>query len=274
MIYSGSKAIDFLAEASTKTDPVASSHWRKYHSEFQFKDDKFQGLRGFGGNSKPYRGLRKFWHRVNQHSFRRMGRCFKHFNRIDNLASSITTKQDRAYDLDVLRQSLSLAYFFEQLDAMNLPSKPMACVIGDGFATMTSLMISSEFAKTVVLVNLTKTLLVDLWYLKTWMDEELFESSIDLVDNQESLLNLLSRKESDSVNSSSVVAIQANNHELLQQLPIDFAVNIVSMQEMNPSVIADYFLDLHTISSHRNIYFYCCNREVKKLPDGTITQFY
>ena len=43
------------------------------------------------------------------------------------------------------------------------------------------------------------------------------------------------------------------------------------MQEMDPPRIVDYFNDLRTISGSR-CFFYCCNREEKKLPDGTITR--
>ena len=45
------------------------------------------------------------------------------------------------------------------------------------------------------------------------------------------------------------------------------------MQEMNISDIENYFEDLRIISSRRELIFYCCNREEKKLQDGTVTRF-
>ena len=57
----------------------------------------------------------------------------------------------------------------------------MACVIGDGFASMTSLLLATQSAGCVVLINLTKTLLVDLWYLNLWMGIDDFDGRIKLV---------------------------------------------------------------------------------------------
>ena len=45
------------------------------------------------------------------------------------------------------------------------------------------------------------------------------------------------------------------------------------MQEMDPPVIAAYFEDLRVIASQGQLFFYCCNREEKTLPDGTVTCF-
>ena len=70
-----------------------------------------------------------------------------------------------------------------------------------------------------------------------------------------------------------MIAIQASNHELLRYCPVDIALNIASMQEMDPPVIAAYFDDLRAIPSQRQLVFYCCNREEKVLPDGTVTRF-
>jgi hypothetical protein len=73
-----------------------------------------------------------------------------------------------------------------------------------------------------------------------------------------------------------VIAIQAKNHEALQHLNFHLAVNIASMQEMNPDVISSYFSDLRQACSwgpREGVWFYCCNRESKILPDGTIVNF-
>lgn len=50
----------------------------------------------------------------------------------------------------------------------------------------------------------------------------------------------------------------------------DIAINVASMQEMDPEETARYF---SFIRSHAG-YFYCCNRESKTLPDGTISDFF
>jgi hypothetical protein len=49
----------------------------------------------------------------------------------------------------------------------------------------------------------------------------------------------------------------------------DVAVNVASMQEMNPSEVARYFDFMRGRVTH----FYCCNRERKTFPDGTVSAF-
>lgn len=274
MIYPGRAAIDYLAAEVSKNDVGESFHWRKYHSAFRFTGDGFQGLQGFGGSEKPYRGLRLGLHRLLQRRFRRMGAEFPQFTAIDSLANEITTRQERAYDLDVLRQSLTLAFLKNHVPNALFP-RATTCVIGDGFASMTALLLASGSASRVVLINLTKTLLVDLWYLKLWMGAEAFESSVDLVTGEDSLARTLAKPATNESGGRGgrVVAIQASDHELLRRCPVDISLNIVSMQEMDPPVIGAYFDDLRAIASQRQLVFYCCNREEKTLPDGAVTRF-
>ncbi|MFZ5589822.1 MAG: sugar O-methyltransferase [Pseudomonadota bacterium] len=272
-MYSGQTAIDYLGTEVSKDDSGESSHWRKYHSAFRFTGGGFEGLQGFGGSEKPYRGLRFGLHRLLQRRFRRMGAEFPQFTVIDGLANEITTRQRRAYDLDVLRQALTLAFLKNHVPNALFP-RATACVIGDGFASMTTLLLASGSASRIVLINLTKTLLVDIWYLKLWMGAEAFESSVDLVTDGDSLAHALAKSATNEAGEGGrVVAIQASDRKLLRNCPVDVALNIASMQEMNPPVIAAYFDDMRAIASQRQLVFYCCNREEKTLPDGTVTRF-
>ena len=70
-----------------------------------------------------------------------------------------------------------------------------------------------------------------------------------------------------------MIAIQATHHDLLRKCPIDLAINIASMQEMDPPIIDAYFDDLRAVAEQKKVIFYCCNREEKMLPDGTVTRF-
>ncbi len=272
-MYSGQAAIDYLATEASKDDPGESSHWRKYHATFRFTGNGFEGLQGFGGSEKPYRGIRWGLSRLLQRKFRRMAEGLPQFTVIDSLASEITSRWGRAYDLDVLRQSLTLAFLKNHVrNALSSRGRATACVIGDGFASMTTLLLASGSASQVVLINLTKTLLVDIWYLKLWMGAEAFESSVDLVTDEDSLARALAKPTTNEAGGR-VVAIQASDRKLLRNCPVDVALNIASMQEMNPLVIAAYFDDMRAIASQRQLVFYCCNREEKTLPDGTVTRF-
>lgn len=275
MIQTGRASIDYLANEAGKGDQQASSHWRKYHSDFEFRGDGFAGLLGFGGNGSVHTGLRGGMHRLLQRPFRAMGEKLPKFTAIDALAREITHSQQRGYDLDVLRQVLTLAFLTKHLPAASaapsLSPTTTACVIGDGFASMTALLLASRSAQRVVLINLTKTLLVDLWYLKLWMGDEVFNRSVDLVTDEVGVARALATPVPAS-GPGRVIAIQAVHHELLRACPVDVAINIVSMQEMDPPVIAGYFADLRGIKARRALTFYCCNREEKVLPDGTVTR--
>lgn len=270
-MYSGSSAIDYLASAATGSDSGESSHWQKYHANFRFLGDGFDGVRGFGGREQPYSGIRRSLHLLMQRRFRSIGASLPDFAAIDWILADMTAKQGRAYDLDVLRQGLTLAFIKARIPDEIGPNVD-CCIIGDGFASMTTLLLASGSARTVVLVNLTKTLLVDLWYLKLWMGEHKFESRVSLVTDSHELSEALATRPNGG-EGVRVIAIQASDHELLRHCPIDIVLNIASMQEMDPPVISAYFDDLRAIASRRKLHFYCCNREEKRLPDGTVTKF-
>jgi len=271
MIYSGRGAIEYLAGECGKDDPGESSHWRKYHAAFRYSGSGFDGLQGFGGCGKPHTGLRRVLHRQLQGRFREMGAPYAEFPMLDRLGSDIASREGRAYDLDVLRQVLTLA-FLRQTLPNSLSPKTTACVIGDGFASMATLLLASWAAGCVILVNLTKTLLVDLWYLRLWMGTEAFESQVDLVTDAEGVHRSLASA-TGSGTGQRIVAVQAMHHSLMREYPVDMAINIASMQEMDPPIIAAYFDDLRAVAARRTLFFYCCNREEKTLPDGTVTRF-
>ena len=102
------------------------------------------------------------------------------------------------------------------------------------------------------------------------MGDDKFQKTVKLITDVNDIGSL-----ADTIanNDTQIIAIQASNHELLKNFPIDLAINIASMQEMEPQYIRNYFDGLYTISSSRDLDFYCCNREEKTLPDGTITRF-
>lgn len=167
MSYSDQAAIEYLTSLVEQDDPGSSSHWRMYHKDFVVQEDgHFSGLRGFGGCHPPYRGMGFLAHKVLQRKYRRMAGSFSEFGRLDRCALSITVKQGRAYDLDVLRQTITLAFLKKHLPSLS--DQCVVAVIGDGFASMTTLLLASRLAKHVLLVNLNKTLLVDLVYFRKW----------------------------------------------------------------------------------------------------------
>lgn len=271
MIYTGQAAIEYLVTKVNMDDSAASSYWRKYHSTFNFTGDGFEGLQLLGRSEKSTL-WRRVLHRLLQRRIRRMGAQFSQFNVFDKVTDKIMTRQGRVYNFDVLRHTFTLAFLKKHVPN-SLSVQSTACVIGDGFGLMTALLLASRSASRVVLVNLSKTLLVDLWYLKLWMGEEAFESSVDLVTDEDGLACALAKPATDDVKGMRVVAIQASDHQLLGKCPVDIVLNIASMQEMDPLVTAAYFEDMRAIARQRELIFYCCNREEKILPDSTVIRF-
>lgn len=201
-----------------------------------------------------------------------MGAGLPDFPAMDALEREVCAAQERNYDLDVLRHSLTVAWLRHAMPE-RLTGASTACVIGDGFGTMTAVLAGSRSAGRILLVNLTRTLLVDLWYLRLWLGAEAFDRRVVLVTDADGLREALSRRPGDR--EAVIIALQAQHHELLRECPVDLAFNMASMGEMDPPVTAAYFADLRTVAAHRpnGLAFYCCNREEKTLPDGTVTRF-
>ena len=63
----------------------------------------------------------------------------------------------------------------------------------------------------------------------------------------------------------------AEHFEWMQNLPISLFINVASMGEMDMPVINRYFEYMRTSTVASN--FYCCNREEKTLPDGSVICF-
>lgn len=267
------EAILEVARQSDRVDDGASSHWRLYGQdlgEHPLKNDPFsltygaEGFRAIGpiGAISNKTGLaHRVAHRLLQIPNRNLGRKFKEFRRIDRAAASIAERQGRVYDKDLLRHSLTLALLRDRLD-LALERDPIA-VIGDGFANMTSLLLANLPLSRVVLVNLTKTLLVDLAFAFNAFPK----AGIALVRNAGEMDEAMARTD------IRVIAIGADDAGLLAGVLIALAINILSMMEMNPPVTKMYF-DALRQCPRQSTAFYCCNRVEKRLPDGTITRFF
>jgi hypothetical protein len=135
---------------------------------------------------------------------------------------------------------------------------------------MTTLLAASGNAGTIILVNLSMTLLVDLHYLKIWLGQEVFDSSVTLVTCKDDVESATTQE---SQGSLRIFAVQAENYNILDVIPYDLVLNIVSMGEMDPEVVMGYFSVIRSMANKKKLYFYCCNRIEKLLPDGTITRF-
>ena len=257
----GQAAIDFLAAGAADGDPRASAHWREMHRDFRYENGEFHGLRGFGGYSPAPAWPRRAAHRILQRPFRRLGDGLSRFAEADRATAEIVRRQGRAYDLDALRQALTAALLLERAPE-RLGPRRIAAVIGDGFCALGSLLLSLAPGLRIVSVNLSRTLLVDMVFLAKALPGVKFALATDA----QGLKTLLADP------GVRAIALRAEDSGLLAECPLDLAANVVSMQEMDPPVIAGYFAALRA-SEGPPLAFYCCNRLEKTLPDGTVVRF-
>ena len=106
----GLNGIKFLSKSINSKEKVSSSHWNFYHKDFKYENDELSGLIGFGAITKPYRGFKQKAHLMFQWIFRKMAKDIVLFNKIDKKANQITSFQNRANNLDVIRQSLTISF--------------------------------------------------------------------------------------------------------------------------------------------------------------------
>lgn len=254
-------AIEWLASRLDDVNAGASAHWLEEHETFRYKDGQFSGLRGFGHHSPPAWGLRRLAHRALQARFRHMGRPFSRFKKIDQIAAAIVEKQGRLYELDVLRQVLSLSQILDAAPDCFRDGN-VILVIGDGFGNMASLILAVAKSVRVIAINLTKTLLVDLVYA----GKTLRQGSLGLAVDSDGMTAALKDE------NIRLIGVPADNAASLKQAPIALAINIASMQEMMPDTVAAYF-DIIRSSTSDEVLFYCSNRDEKVLSDGTVVRF-
>jgi hypothetical protein len=263
MIYQKFNAIDHLYSRFNTDDLSASSHWMEMHLTYKLeRGKKLSGMRGFGGFCSRYNYIKYFGHLILRRKLIRVGKDFKLFQQIFKLAKEICRHQDRVIDQDMLRQVITLAYLYEKLESSYFDYKNSnILVIGDGWGSLTSILLGFTSSR-IILINLNKTLLMDLL--------QIYRAFPDLnfcyVEDKDGLKAAMADE------SIRLISMAADNSNLLANIPINLAINIASMQEMNYQSIHGYF-DALRKSPAEITYLYCCNRHSKRLPDGSLISF-
>jgi len=238
-----------------------SSHWEFYLKHFSYtENDGLKGLSGFG-NVTARSIYNKIMHAVMQIPIKLFVRKKYRFNHLLMMGKKIAKTQNRALDMDMLRHVFTLALMENKIQ--KIKEKEKTClVIGDGLGNMSSLLVLYGIKK-IVSINLNEVLLTDYIFMKSILLPE----QIAYVDSQNDL--------DIAINDKKIILIylSADKHSLIRNLKIDFAFNIASMQEMNPEIVGEYFEDMRN-SKSSDLFFYCCNRIDKTLPDGTKTGFF
>ncbi len=250
--------------AGSQSESAAqSSHWKHFAAETQLTTSadglisRIQGI-GFGDyNESPLLwpfGILNF---VTYFPFLKipMPAFFKSLRLLIQLKAPM-------FSYDGFRHACLMAQltpYLRRLALANPTSKPVVCLIGDGWGLLSALIKKSFPEVRIVIVDLGKVLSFSCMFLQdrfplgtfTVLDEsatKLPESDFTFIP-AEKIRNLFSITDS-----------------------LDFAINVASMQEMDHHWIEFYFQWLRR-GLKSGALFYCCNRESKTLPDGSMAVF-
>ena len=260
--YVNDGAIKWLASLIENDEKDVSSLWKGQTSDFSYENGKFSGLTGFGSYTPRVGWLKRVAHYLLQMPYRLVGNRYTSFGKMERIARDVAAKQGRNYEFDIMRQALLLSFLEKQIgDVLKKPDN-IIVVIGDGFATLSAMLLKAYPHSRVVMINLTKVLLVDVVYLKKILPDV----NVAAVHDEPSLSAALA-----DINIRAM-ACRADDRALLGLLPSDLVIDYVSMAEMKEEVVSHYF-ELIRQSGGQQPLFYCCNREEKEFSDGTITRF-
>ncbi len=258
---SGKYALEALADQAEESEKTMSVFWETELSNFNVSlDGQVDGSAALGNSSAEVSAFKKFAHSFMQWPLRQLASEFPDRDDCLQLGHRITDQQNRLLTNDIVRQIYSLALIRNYLDIQSLNSSIL--VIGDGYGVLTTLLAMHAPHLKIIIVNLTKPLLLDLIYF----NQALPEADFALVANREEMQAALIN------NKVSLIAVRGDDASCIAEARIGLAANVVSMQEMTPSVIADYFQLIRNNKAERTA-FYCCNKVYKKLADGTELKF-
>ena len=253
-------AISTLLERIREPETEASSLWENNLTGFKYDRGTIVGTLGAEGHTPGGSLGRRIGHHILQSRFRRMGTRFTNFKEYQRKGNVIVKRRGGLFDLSMMRQVLTLSLLSDHLPLDQI-YQPII-IIGDGWGAMSSLILECLPQAKVVTVNLTKMLLVDLIYTRKAFPNIKIRLTDDTDEYQAALDD----------HNIRIVAVCASNSSIIGHGPIGLAINIASMQEMDPPVIAGYFTSLRN-TPNPNTPFYCCNRVTKTLPDGTVVRF-
>jgi len=244
-------AIRYLLAHADDDESSTSDYWNEHKQWFGVREDgTVDGYSVLGNVNEKQSPLHDLAHRALQFPLKKLARQYRSLDACERLGRRVAKRRGHLFTYDTLRHVFTLALIREYRPALTESGNVL--VIGDGFGIMASLLLANSPDTRVFLVNLTKSLSLDMIYIKRAFPDV----DAALVRDDAEMRAALDNPE------IRVVAVQADNAALLQNAPLHLAVNVVSMQEMDPPVVAAYF-DVLRKNPAATTAFYCCNRRYK-----------
>ena len=246
--------LDFHNDPVTGThSPEASSHWKdfsKYSKVEADVDGNIKTIKGFGfGGSDDSRLAAKLVAGIGN-QLMMAGLPYSGISADVKRSKQLVRSMGLYFSQDAFRQACTRFFLKNEIDKLKLPIRNIL-IIGDGFGVLAALMHQQYPEANIFLIDLGVTLFFQSYYL-----------SKKFPDKQHTLLE-------QTMQTSPSTGFFYCPAEWLDNFPaieIDIAINIASMQEMNPDMISRYF---NLLRKRKTKLFYCCNRLEKILPDGT-----
>lgn len=243
---------------------LVSSHWRHFHEKahVEFRDDGITMISGVGFGSVAYKS---FINRIFDSLTIASYLCFlkerRDILRLMRIGRLLAKKMGISFTYDCFRQICSLNLITKRLKRHPAGRLCVIC-IGDGYGFLSGLLKESFPNSVICLVDLGKTLLFQFYYLGRAFPDCKHEVILDA--NQEVRV---------AFSNADFIYCPAEYLEQLSGFSFDLAINIASMQEMNPDSINRYFQFLRSHIRQENL-FYCCNRVSKIMPAGERSDFF
>jgi hypothetical protein len=205
-----------------------SAHWRGMLEHF---DGSLATLRGV---TKVRSRAATPLHWLMQRPYIRMGADLPRLDRFLAAGRAVAKRQRRAFDLDMLRQSLTLA-FCDKHGA--IAANQHYVVIGDGYGALSSMIVEAVPGATVTMVNIEPVLDVDRRFF--------------LLAHPEAKATFLRAEDADKMDACFT------------------SFDLACMGEINPDVRDRYC----ALRCERSQFIYSCNRVSKTFADGTTSSF-
>ena len=258
----------------TSTD-IQGILFEKYYSTEEFSDVTSSHWKKFGKKTKVIRGKNSFEISAYGISAFQKKTSFLQSLRhvpINLLLSQMLSQHDAEQQIIIsaksITKSLNIHFDFDHakhiliFDLLNsyglFNTEHLICIIGDGHGFFGTLINTLCPDTRILFVILGRNLLID----AICYSEVFPESEPLLFQRHEHRLQL---------EDKSAIFLEAEHFEWMQNFTISLFINVASMQEMDLPIINRYFEYMRTSSA--SPHFYCCNREEKTLPDGSVTRF-
>lgn len=245
----------FYANSGSGIDEAASSHWKEFSKFFsvtkQSNGKYFLNGYGFGGQDRLGRKDRLYAFIGNTLQFA----WLKDLGLINDIIAGYKTVRSMGlpFSQDAFRQVCTLHLIKKKLEKILNPQRIL--VIGDGPGILSALLFKQFPDAQIILADLGQVLFFQSYQLKkAFPDAQQWIADEDV----------------SSIGKNGFVFCPADHIDSIPKGQIDLTANVASMQEMDPSIIENYF---KLIRERNTRFFYNCNRLEKRLVGGEITRF-